>query len=70
MKLEDTPLNPTERAAAEKWMAKHKTTCSAAEFDTDTITGGYGYRLKIVCTQCGERQDVTDLVSHGGYPHK
>ena len=70
MNLQDTPLNPTERAAAEKWMTKHKTTCAEAEFDTDTVVGGYGYRMKIFCTRCGERQDVTDLVAHGGYPHK
>ncbi|HZS38354.1 MAG TPA: hypothetical protein VFF06_16070 [Polyangia bacterium] len=70
MKLEDTPLNPVERAAAEKWMAKHKAAHAEAVFDAETVVGGYGYRMKIVCTTCGTREDVTDLVAHGGYPHR
>jgi hypothetical protein len=70
MNLDDTPLNPNERAAAEKWMAKHKAADGAARFDYESVTGGYGYRLKIVCLHCGAREDVTDAVAHGGYPHR
>jgi hypothetical protein len=70
MKLEDTPMNAAEKAAAEKWMAKHRETCPKANFDWDSVVGGYGYRLKVLCTTCGTREDVTDMVAHGGYPHK
>jgi hypothetical protein len=70
MKLEDTPFNATERAAAEKWMAKHRATHEGATFDFESVVGGYGYRLKVVCLGCGQREDVTDAVAHGGYPHR
>jgi hypothetical protein len=70
MTLEDSNLNPTERAAAQKWAAKHKTTCAHATFDVQSTVGGYGYRMKVVCEVCGEREDVTDAASHGGYPHR
>jgi hypothetical protein len=70
MTLDDSPMTPAERAAAEKWMTKHKTTCPEAAFDWDTAVGGYGYRVKVVCTACGTREDVTDMLAHGGYPHK
>jgi hypothetical protein len=70
MQLSETPLNATERAAAEKWMAKHKATHADAEFEYESVTAGYGYKLKIFCIRCGEREDVTDNVAHGGYPHK
>ncbi len=70
MQLSETPLNAAERAAAEKWMAKHKAAHAEAEFDYESVTGGYGYRLKIVCKTCGDREDVTDPVAHGGYPHR
>lgn len=68
--LLDTPLNEIERSNAEKWMAKHQTTCAHANFDTDAIVGGYGYKMKILCLTCGMREDVTDNLEHGGYPHK
>jgi len=70
MKFEDTVLNPAERAAAEKWMAKHKATCPDAKFETDTAVSGYGYRIKVVCTRCGAREDVTDAIAHDPYPHR
>lgn len=70
MELKDSPLNASERAAAEKWIAKHAASCAKAQFEVDSIVGGYGYRLKIVCTSCGTREDVTDLLAHGGYPHR
>ncbi len=44
--------------------------CPAAEFDFDSVVGGYGYRLKVLCRACGTREDVTDPISHGGYPHR
>ncbi len=71
MKLDDSNLNPTERAAAEKWIAKHRTgACAEAEFDVDAVVGGYGYKMRIVCMSCGQREDVTDGAAHGGYPHR
>jgi hypothetical protein len=71
MSLEESPLNATERASAEKWIAGHKKTNPAHDrYDVDSIVGGYGYRLKVVCLTCGQREDVTDNLSHGGYPHK
>jgi len=71
MKLEDTNLNAVERVNAEKWIVKHKAVNAGHdEYDVDSIVGGYGYRLKIVCMSCGQREDVTDNLSHGGYPHK
>jgi len=73
MKFEDTNLNATERASAEKWLTKHRAaspSCADADFEVDAITGGYGYKMKIVCLGCGQREDVTDPVAHGGYPHK
>lgn len=70
MKFEDSPFNAAERTAAEKWMAKHQAACTAAAFDFDSVVGGYGYRVKVLCTACGTREDVTDPISHGGYPHR
>jgi len=70
MKFEDTPFNPKEREAAQKWMTKHQATCASAAFDYDTVVGGYGYRFKVLCTSCGTREDVTDMAATGGYPHK
>ena len=70
MKFEDTPLNEKERETAQKWMTKHQATCQGAAFEYDSVVGGYGYRLKVVCTTCGTREDVTDMVKTGGYPHK
>ena len=70
MNLLDTPFNAAERAAAEKWMAKHKATHAEAEFDYEAITAGYGYKMKVLCKTCGAREDVTDNAAHGGYPHK
>jgi hypothetical protein len=70
MRFEDTILNANERAAAEKWMTKHKTACPEATFDTASAVSGYGYRMKVVCTKCGEREDVTDAAEHDPYPHR
>ncbi len=70
MKLEDTPLNATERAAATKWMTAHAAKHADARFDYESVTGGYGYRMKVVCLGCGAREDVTDAAAHGGYPHR
>jgi hypothetical protein len=70
MNLVDTVLNETERAAAEKWIAKHRAACHDAQFTTASAVSGYGYRLKIVCTRCGEREDVTDVAEHDPYPHR
>jgi hypothetical protein len=70
MKLEDTILNDAEKAAAQKWMTKHQASCSGANFEVDTIVGGYGYRVRVWCMACGTREDVTDQVAHGGYPHR
>lgn len=70
MNFDDTNLTPVERAAAEKWMAKHLTACSEAEFDTASAVSGYGYRMKVVCLRCGQREDVTDAGAHDPYPHR
>ena len=70
MKFEDTVLNANERAAAEKWMAAHKARCAHATFDVASAVSGYGYRLKVVCQACGEREDVTDAAAHDPYPHR
>jgi hypothetical protein len=71
MNLEDTTLNPIERANAEKWIVKHKAANpDHADYDVDSVVAGYGYRLKIVCMSCGQREDVTDNLKTGGYPHK
>jgi hypothetical protein len=70
MRFEDTPLNEPERAAAEKWMTKHKAKCEGATFDVGSVVSGYGYRLKVICLKCGEREDVTDAVAHDPYPHR
>jgi hypothetical protein len=51
-------------------MARHKASHAEAVFDTESVVGGYGYRMKILCSTCGAREDVTDLVAHGGYPHR
>jgi hypothetical protein len=70
MKFEDTPLNAAERAAAEKWIAKHTPTCPGATYDSASAVSGYGYRMKIVCMKCGQREDVTDVAEHDPYPHR
>ena len=70
MRFEDTPLNENERAAAGKWMVKHQATCPEATFGTSSSVSGYGYRLKVVCQKCGEREDVTDVAAHDPYPHR
>ncbi len=70
MRFEDTNFNASERRAAEKWMAKHKATCPEAQFEEASAVSGYGYRMKIVCSRCGEREDVTDLAAHDPYPHR
>lgn len=70
MKFEDTVLNAAEREAAEKWMSKHRATCSESAFVADSVVSGYGYRLKVVCTRCGQREDVTDALAHDPYPHR
>ncbi len=70
MQLEDTPFPTVERAAAEKWMAKHRASHEDAAFDFESVVGGYGYKLKVVCLGCGAREDVTDNAAHGGYPHR
>jgi hypothetical protein len=72
-KLEDSILNPTERANADKWIAKHKAaspSCANASFEVDSIVGGYGWRRKVVCGVCGTREDVSDPIATVGYPHK
>ena len=70
MRFEDTPLNANERATAEKWIAKHETSCPDADFKTDSAVSGYGYRMKVVCLRCGAREDVTDIAEHDPYPHR
>jgi len=70
MKYEDTTLTEAERANAEKWIGKHKPTCPNASFDAYSVVSGYGYRMRIVCTACGEREDVTEPVAHDPYPHR
>lgn len=70
-KLEDSILNAKERETAAKWIAKHKTgACANATFEVDSIVGGYGWRRKVICTNCGAREDVSDPIATVGYPHK
>lgn len=59
--LEDYPLNPTERANADKWMAKHTPTCEGAAYEVGSVVSGYGYRVKIYCNTCGGKEDISDI---------
>jgi hypothetical protein len=57
--LDDYPLNATERANADKWIAKH--TCEKPEYEVGSVTSGYGYRIKIYCNACGAKEDISDV---------
>ena len=57
--LDDYPLNATERASADKWMAKHTPACTNPEYEVGSVVSGYGYRVKIYCNTCGAKEDVT-----------
>jgi hypothetical protein len=70
VKLEDAGLTPAERATADKWMTQHKTTCPAAAFDFGSVVSGYGYRMKIYCTACGAREDISEVPVRDPYPHR
>lgn len=70
MKLEEAPLTPTERATAEKWIAKHTPTCEKAEFEFGSVVSGYGYRIKIYCNTCGARDDISEVPVRDPYPHR
>ncbi len=70
MNFDDTPYTPAERAAAEKWMAKHTVKCPTATYEHLSVVSGYGYRLKVVCQVCRDREDVTDVGEHDPYPHR
>jgi hypothetical protein len=59
MKPEDYALNPTERINAEKWMAKHN--CGKPEYEVGSVVSGYGWRVKIYCNGCGEKEDISDI---------
>jgi hypothetical protein len=61
MKPEDYPLNATERANAEKWIAKHSPTCAHADYEVGSVVSGYGYRVKIYCNACGAKEDISDV---------
>ena len=72
-KIEESILNAKERETADKWIAKHKAaspSCANATFEVDSIVGGYGWRRKVICTNCGTREDVSDPIATVGYPHK
>jgi hypothetical protein len=68
--LENAGLTPTERAAADKWTAQHRETCHDATFEVVSAVSGYGYRMKVFCTTCGAREDVTEALAHDPYPHR
>ena len=70
MKSEDLGLTAAEQATADKWMAKHRTTCAAPDFDFDSVVSGYGYRMKIYCLACGAREDITEVAVRDPYPHR
>jgi hypothetical protein len=70
MKFEDAPLTPAERATAEKWMEAHKSGCPTAVFDFGSVVSGYGYRIKIYCTTCGAREDISEVHVRDPYPHR
>jgi hypothetical protein len=61
LSIDDYGLNPTERANADKWMAKHSATCTAADYEVGSVVSGYGYRVKIYCNSCGEKEDISDV---------
>ena len=59
--LDDYPLNATERASADKWMAKHTPACTNPEYEVGSVVSGYGYRVKIYCNTCGAKEDISDI---------
>ena len=61
MKLDEYPLNPTERGNADKWIAKHGPSCEGAVYDVGSVVSGYGYRVKIYCETCGAKEDISDI---------
>jgi hypothetical protein len=52
-------LTPGEREAAEKWKAKHGTTCPRASYHVVSAVASFGYKLRICCDACGSREDIT-----------
>lgn len=63
-------LTPTERAAAEAWQTKHSSTDKAARFVVTSAVSGFGYRMRVLCTACGAREDVTDKTGRDPIPQK
>jgi hypothetical protein len=68
MKLEANELTPAEQATADKWIAKHQPTCSGAAFEYGSVVSGYGYRIRVYCTTCGAREDITEIAKRDPAP--
>ena len=62
-------LTGTEAEAADKWKQEHRQSCAEPVFNVLAAPSGYGYRMKIVCRACGQREDVTDKQGRDPWPH-
>jgi len=63
-------LFPSEKKKADAFMAKHRESTGHEKFLTTTSVSGYGFRLKVVCQECGVREDVSDEARRDPYPHR